>query len=317
MFEHILVPLDGSALAEKVLPHAVTMGQTFAARITLLRVVERGPDAEMQSVIDPLNWEIRKSEAQAYLDQIRARLAETDLQVDQILSEGSAAERIIGFAQENEVDLIVISSHGRSGLSAWNINSVVQKVILGAHTPSLIVRAYRPVPSELRGLRYRRVLVPLDGSQRAECVISLAAALVRPTDSTMLLAHVVAEPEAPRRIAMNDEEQELVDRLTELNRQQARAYLEGAASRLSVETELHVLEGNTPVALHELVQTRDVDLVVLNAHGYSGEAAWPYGSVALNFIAYGNTPLLIMQDIPREEMGITAAKKAAQERKGH
>jgi nucleotide-binding universal stress UspA family protein len=79
MFEHILVPLDGSALAEKVLPHAVTMGQTFAARITLLRVVERGPDAEMQSVIDPLNWEIRKSEAQAYLDQIRARLAETDL----------------------------------------------------------------------------------------------------------------------------------------------------------------------------------------------------------------------------------------------
>ena len=317
MFEHILVPLDGSALAEKVLPHAVTMAQTFDARLTLLRAVERRSDAEAQSVIDPLSWEIGKSEAEAYLDQIRARLADTDLQVDQMLSEGAAAERIIGFARTNDVDLIVISSHGRSGLSEWNISSVVQKVILGGYTPALIVRAYRPGPADLGDLSYRRVLVPLDGSQRAECVLPLAVALARSQDSMLLLARVVAEPEAPRRIAMTDEERILVDRLTELNQRQARDYLERVASSLSVKVEPHVLEGNTPVALHKLVQERDVDLVVLNAHGYSGEAAWPYGSVALNFIAYGNTPLLIMQDIPREEIETTAAEKAAQERKGH
>jgi nucleotide-binding universal stress UspA family protein len=317
MFEHILVPLDGSALAEKVLPHAVTMAQTFEARITLLRAVGRRPNAEVRSVVDPLSWEIRKSEAEAYLDQIRARLSGTDLQVDLIISEGAAAERIIGFARTNDVGLIVISSHGRSGLSEWNISSVVQKVILGGYTPALIVRAYRPVPADLGDLSYRRVLVPLDGSQRAECVLPLAVALVRSQNSIMLLAHVVAEPEAPRRIAMTDEESKLVDRLTELNRRQARDYLGRVASRLSVKVESHVLEGNTPVALHKLVQDMDVDLVVLNAHGYSGEAAWPYGSVALNFIAYGNTPLLIMQDIPREEIETTAAEKAAQERKGH
>jgi nucleotide-binding universal stress UspA family protein len=317
MFEHILVPLDGSALAEKVLPHAVIMARTFDARITLLRAVERQFGAEMPSVIDPMNWEIRKSEAQAYLDEVGTRLAEMDLQVHQILAEGPAAERIIDFARANDVDLIVISSHGRSGLTEWNISSVVQKVILGAYTPALIVRAYRPVPADLADLSYRRVLVPLDSSQRAECVLPLAAALVRSQDSMLLLAHVVSEPEAPRRIGMTDEARKLIEQLTRLNREQARDYLEGVTSRLSVPVEPHVLEGNTPVALHELVRTRDVDLVVLNAHGYSGEAAWPYGSVALNFIAYGNTPLLIMQDIPREEIRTTAAEQVAQERKGH
>lgn len=317
MLEHILVPLDGSALAENVLPHAVKMARSFHARVTLVRAIGQAHGADRGSFIDPLNWEMRKSEAEAYLEEIRARLAELDLQVDQVLLEGSAAERIIEFAQHKEVDLIVISSHGQSGLSGWNISSVVQKVILGAYTPALIVRAYRPVPDDLTGLRYRRVLVPLDGSQRAECVLSLAAALVRSRDSTMLLAHVVAKPEAPRRIAMTDEEHELVDRLTELNRQQAREYLESVANRLSVDVEIHVLEGNTPVALHKLVEVRDADLVVLNAHGYSGGAAWPYGSVALNFIAYGTTPLLIMQDIPKQEMEETEAEKVAQERKGH
>jgi nucleotide-binding universal stress UspA family protein len=317
MFEHVLVPLDGSALAEKVLWHAVTIARTFEARITLLTAVERGPDAAEPVAIDPLNWEIRKSQARAYLDEVHTRLSEMGLDIDQILLEGSPAERIIEFTQTEDVDLVVLCSHGRSGLSEWNISSVVQKVILGAYTPALIVRAYRPVPSELSGLRYRRVLVPLDGSQRAECVLPVAAALVRALDSTLLLGHVVEEPEAPRRIAMTDEERELVDQLTELNRRQAQAYLDSVASRLSVEVELHVLEGNTPVALHELAQSREVDLIVLNAHGYSGKAAWPYGSVTLNFIAYGDTPLLIMQDIPREEIGQTEAEKAAQEHTGH
>jgi nucleotide-binding universal stress UspA family protein len=317
MFEHILVPLDGSALAEKVLPHAVTLARSFDARVTLLRALERDGTAENGSLVDPLSWEVRKSEVEAYLEEVGDRLAETDLEIDRILLEGSAAERIIAFAQSENVDLIVISSHGQSGLSEWNISSVVQKVILGAYIPALVVRAYRPGPDGLTEMSYRRVLVPLDGSRRAESVLSLAASLAGSRSSTLLLAQVVEEPEAPRRIAMTDEEQELIDRLTKLNRQRAREYLETVASRLSVHTETYVLDGNTPVALHGLVETQDVNLVVLNAHGYSGEAVWPYGSVALNFIAYGTTPLLIMQDIPREEMEETAAEKAAQERKGH
>jgi nucleotide-binding universal stress UspA family protein len=317
MFEHILVPLDGSALAERVLPHVVAIARTFDARVTLLRTVEGEQGADSQCTIDPLNWEIRKSEAQAYLEETAQSLDEIGLPVDQALLEGDAAERIIDYAGAHEVDLIVISSHGQSGLSEWNISSVVQKVILGAYTPALIVRAYRPAPDDLQGLRYRRVLVPLDGSQRAESVLPLAEALTRPEKATLLLAHVVAEPTPPRRIAMSDEERTLIDRLTEINRRQAQEYLDKVASRLSVDVQDHVLHGNTPVALHELVESQDADLVMINAHGHSGEAMWPYGSVALNFIAYGTTPLLIVQDMARDEIKETEAEKAAQETTGH
>ena len=75
--------------------------------------------------------------------------------------------------------LIILSSHGQSGLSEWNVSSVVQKIVLRARTSIMIVRAYQRIPPETAGLRYRRILVPLDGSQRAECVLPVAVTLAR------------------------------------------------------------------------------------------------------------------------------------------
>jgi nucleotide-binding universal stress UspA family protein len=74
---------------------------------------------------------------------------------------------------------------------------------------------------------------------------------------------------------------------------------------------------NIAASLHGVVEDEEVDLVALSAHGYSGRAKWPYGSVALNFIAYGTTPLLIVQDLSRDELEDTEAELAARERKGH
>jgi nucleotide-binding universal stress UspA family protein len=71
------------------------------------------------------------------------------------------------------------------------------------------------------------------------------------------------------------------------------------------------------MALHEVVDREDADLVVMAAHGYSGRARWPYGSIALNFIAYGSKPLLMIQDVPPEEVALTEAERAARERAGH
>lgn len=318
MIDHILVPVDGSALAECVLPHTTALARAFDARVTVLRVVERAPEGEESKAVDPLNWHIRKAEAEAYVDDVVSRLQEIDLRVEKVLLEGKAAERIINFAHARDVDLIIISSHGQSGLSRWNINSVVQKVILRAFLPTLIVRAYKSVPSDLTELQYNRLMVPLDGSQRAECVLPMSKAIARFHSCPLFLAHVVNRPEMPRRMPLSEEESQLVERLTERNREKAAQYLEGIESQIDtpVETRLSVGE-STPATLHQLVEEEDIDLVVLSAHGYSGEARWPYGSVALNFIAYGTTPLLIMQDLSREELERTEAEQAAEESKGH
>jgi nucleotide-binding universal stress UspA family protein len=318
MFEHILVPLDGSSLAECVLPHAVAVAQAFGARLTLLRVLEREQTPARIQSVDPLDWHIRKAEAEAYLEGMVGRLQESGLQVERVLLEGQAAERIIEFVYDSDVDLIILSSHGRSGLSGWNVSSIVQKIILRAYIAVMIVRAYQAVPGDLAGLRYRRLLVPLDCSRRAEYVLPLVTNLARFHDSEVLLAHVVTRPQMPGWAPLSEEDMELANRITERNRTEADKYLEQCRSRLSVDSRVHLLvSDNAAETLHELAEREKVDLVVLSAHGYSGGTRWPYGSMVINFIGYGTTPLLIVQDLSPDEVERTKAEVVARERKGH
>ncbi len=318
MFEHILVPLDGSPLAECVLPHTVALAQAFGSRVTLLQALERGPTADRARSVDPLSWHLRKAEAEAYLGGLADRVRKLGFRTESRLLEGQAAEQIIEFARGHDVELIILSSHGQSGLREWNISSVVQKIILRAYMPAMIVRAYQPCAGDLGSLRYRRLLVPLDGSQRAECVLPLATTLARFHGSQLLLAHLVCRPEIPRRVPLTLEESELVSELTERNRLVASSYLEQIRSQLPVDVESRLLVSDDIAAtLHDLVDQEDVSLVVLGAHGYSGRTKWPYGSVALSFIVYGTTPLLIVQDLCQEEVKRTQAEVAATEYKGH
>jgi nucleotide-binding universal stress UspA family protein len=318
MFDHILVPLDGSSLAECVLPHVVAVAQAFGAQVTLLSVLERDGTAGRVRSVDPLGWHIRKAEAEASLEGVRTRLQEVGLRAQSALLEGQAAERIIEFAYENSVDLIILSSHGRSGLSGWNVSSIVLKIILRAYLPILIVRAYQPVTSGLEDLRYRRLLVPLDCSRRAECVLPLSTALARYHEADLLAAHVVVRPQMPRWSPPTQEDVELANRIVERNRLEATRYLKQLQSRLDVHVRTSVLlSDHTAETLHDLVEQASADLVILSAHGYSGGTKWPYGSLVVNFIGYGTTPLMIVQDLSPDEVEHTRAEMLARECKGH
>ncbi|HSJ52955.1 MAG TPA: universal stress protein, partial [Anaerolineae bacterium] len=202
MLDHILVPLDGSRLAETVLPHAVAMVQAFGSRLTLLRAVARSDQMPGSPAVDPLSWQIYKAESRAYLDEVLARLQEAGVEAERALVEGSAAEEIVEYARTEAADLIILSSHGRSGLSEWNISSVVQKVIFRAFVPVLIVRAYKGSSDDITGLRYRRLMLPLDGSPRAEYALPLATTLANAHGSALILAHVVHRPEVPQAIPL-------------------------------------------------------------------------------------------------------------------
>ncbi len=318
MLDHILVPLDGSRLAETVLPHVVALAKAFGSHVTLLRAVALGDQAGGSASVDPFSWQIRRAEGRAYLDEVQARLQDRGIEVTPALVEGSAAEQIVEFARSEAVDLMILSSHGGSGLSEWNISSVVQKVILGAFVPVLIVRAYKGVIDRLNGLHYHRLLLPLDGSRRAEYALPLAATLADSHGSALILAHVVHRPEMPRAIPLSEEERVLVEDLTALNWERGAQYLEDLEPRVGMRAETRLLVSHNPAeALHRLVEEEEIDLVVLTAHGYTGSTKWPYGSVALNFIVYGSTPLLIVQDISEEEAEPSEAQKAARETKGH
>jgi nucleotide-binding universal stress UspA family protein len=318
MFEHILVPLDGSALAESVLPYALSIAGTSGAHVTLMHVLDQAP---LNGPVDPGNWYFRKVEGRAYLQGISGRLYDLGWQCATVLDEGQAADCIIRYAHDNQISLIAMSSHGQSGLSGWNISSVVQKVLLRAAISVLIVPAYRSFHEELTGLSYQQIFAPLDCSQRAEVVLPLAAKLAAGQHAALKLVHVVARPRMPSHLPLSNQENELIEQVVERNQREAGRYLEEVRARLAgeelaVETCVQVSENPTE-ALHEWVEQEGADLVVLSAHGSSGCSRWPYGSVALSFIAYGTVPLLILQDLTPERIRPSLAELAAKEQPVH
>lgn len=308
MFDPILVPLDGSQLAECVLPHVVAIARSFDAEVILLRILEKNQASASALSFDLLNWQIKKTQAALYLEKTKARFQESNIPARRILLEGLVAEGITEYAQSQGMKLIVLSSHGRHGLTQWGISSITQKVILSAPTSVLIVRAhqYGVHSGELSETPpYQRILVPLDGSQRAENVLPIITQLAQFYKSQIHLVQVVQTPEMARQMPPAPEDIDLSNRVVARNREEAGYYLEQVKSRSYLEgnaVQTHLITSdNAAVAIHQLGEQEQIDLVTLSAHGYSGNHQWPYGSIVNNFIMYGKLPLLIVQDLPARE----------------
>ncbi len=303
MFQDILVPLKGSSIDEGALAHATAMALLSGSRVHLVHVLDAKDAREFDRPVDPVEWHVRKLEAAAYLDRSAAKLRDLGIEAETALFEGQPAEHIIHYAHETNSNLIVMST-GTGGRGS--VGAVVGQVLWRAFTSALLV----PVSSEAShaevedapgAVQYRRVAVALDCSKRAECVLPAVRLFSTSPDVAVLLAHIVTGPAMPRLTPATAEDIELAERLTRRNQEEAERYLEDVRGRLADDVETHLLSGRSvsPV-LHDFVQAQNVDLMILSAHGYTGEQRWPYGDVATNFIGYSSTPLLLVQDAPRE-----------------
>lgn len=358
MFNRILVPLDGSPLAERAIPHALEFARIYNSNIIFLQVLDPTSFHENPNPVDPLSWRIRKAEADMYLKRIAARFQseleesilegknelrkgknEKNSRVTYSIQEGKTADNIINFAHSENIDLLIISSHGSGGLSRWNISSVTQKVINLVFLSVLIVRAYIQPQIEKNRMHYRGILMPIDTSRRAECALSAAISLVsggqlvksasekmaiepHPSDSMthtkLYLASVIKPPEIPTHEPYPEDISQLNQQVMEVSRQAVAHYLNEVKMRLSVNYETIFIENSSVFsAIHKLSnQEEDIDLVVLCAHGYTGETALPYGSVARNYIEHGEKSVLIIQDVSRSHVKLTAAEIAAEKSGG-
>lgn len=312
MFDTILVPLDGSQLADCVLPHVLAVARSFDSEITLLRMLEKNQAGTSAQLFDLLNWQINKTKATLYLDKIKARLQESKIQMRAIVMEGLVADGITEYAHAQGMKLIVLSSHGRNGLTQRGISSVTQKIILSAQTSLLIVRARQHgiQPGELsEAPLYQRILAPLDGSQRAENVLPIITQLARFHKSQIHLVQVIQTPEMARQMPPTPEDVDLANRVVARNQEEAGRYLEQLKSRsylegIAIQTHL-ITSDNAAKALHQLVEQENIDMVALSAHGYSGNHEWLYGGMVNNFIIYGAVPLLIVQDLPAKQEAVS------------
>ena len=322
VLNHILVPLDGSTLAECVLPHVTAIAPVTHARITLLHVLQQTQNGGGTPAVDPVDWHLKKQNAEKYLEGIVNRFSEAGiLGVEPIILEGSPAGSVIDFARGNNVDLIALSTHGHSGLSGWNVSGVVQKILLRSYKSTLLVRAYMPSSTGTTKIRYKRLFVGMDCSARSEYVLPLAINLAQFYKSQLILETVIEKPRTINRMPVSPEFEELSNRFVEQNQQAASHYFKQLLAQFSTKTlkiKTHISVGNNAIAvLHDMAEESNADMVLLAAHGETGERRWPYGSVTTSFIAYGNTSLLIMQDLPEGEIHATRAELAIRESKGH
>jgi len=358
MFNRILIPLDGSILAERAIPHAEQFARIFGARIVLLHVLDVVSHNENPDHINPLDWQIRKAEAEMYMHGIASGIREhiyepemnagdevaNEHRVEYAIREGRTAENIIDFAHSENIDLLVISSHGSGGLSRWGMSSVIQKVIDLIYLPLLIIRSYSQTEETSDRIHYRNILLPIDSSRRAECVLSAGIVLAqRETmmelvsevettlpgmeipfsalpasdgvahEAKLFLASVICPPEIPIPAPYPIEIHKLSDQLLHVSREAVLAYLGEMKHRLPVESEIRVVESsNVSTAIQELANQEMIDLVVMSAHGYSGQFTHPYGNVTRNTIEYGTKSILVIQDVPRSMVRLTVAAVAAE-----
>jgi nucleotide-binding universal stress UspA family protein len=146
LYKHILVPLDGSELAELALADTFALAKLSQAEVTLLHVIPPIEHIVEGHTHHPIfvdeQWETQKGVALRYMNTVCERMECETITVHTVVKMGLAAETIIDYARQHPIDLIVVSTHGRSGLQRWVCGSVADKVLRGSDVPVLLVRAH-------------------------------------------------------------------------------------------------------------------------------------------------------------------------------
>jgi nucleotide-binding universal stress UspA family protein len=302
----ILVPLDGSPLAEAALPYAVALATATGDSLCLFAVAEQ-QDAGRFTSERALAEEVlreRKERLTLYLAEVAAREALAALRVEQQVVTGEAVAQILAAANADSVSMTVLATRGRSGLQRLLLGSVADKVMRLNSRPTLVVR---PSESEtgVAPLRLARIMTPLDGSPRAEAALEPAARYARALGAMLLLVRAVQPLEALVGSERN------TDDFADADKQQDRAalaYLTDVRAQLGDQINVDLLLVETsPLQLPEYATTIGVDLVVMTTRGHGGLKRLALGSVADRMARLGPPVLLVPQREP-----VTSAEPSEQ-----
>jgi len=277
MYGKILVPLDGSDLAEQVFPSVVQLAWAFSSELILIQVCEPEEKEQKQACQLYINNEA---------EQLKAGLVSSSASAKAMILEGKADEQILKYAKKNNVKLIIMSSHGRSGIAPWSLGSTITRVLQKTGTPLIVVRAREMAGRQDGGKIFHRILMPLDGSERGARVLPYVVELTKKVESEVILLQVV---ESGRHIhtigGLNYIRFE--DRDVEPMKAIAKEYLAGIGSEFAGTKAKVISEVRTGEAAREIIKLAaesDSSLIALSSHGHSGVEAWFQGSVTYKII---------------------------------
>jgi nucleotide-binding universal stress UspA family protein len=295
-FKRILVPLDGSQLAEAVLPIVGELATKLAASVTLLHIIEANPPQEIHGEHHLTNAE----EAEAYLSQVASRPELEGIPINLHVhapKERSVSRSIVAHAREIENDLIVMCTHGSGGVRSWILGSIAQQVLTQGKTPILLLSPEKS--GRLPQFACQRLLAPLDGNPQHLKGVEVAADLAhRCTASLHLMMvihilHTLPPEQVATAIFMPAATTEALD----LSEQGSIDYLKGLVKRFRSEglkTTAEVRRGDPAKNILAAAKQSNADLIVLGTHGKSAMDGFWAGSLTPKLLSRTQIPLLLV-----------------------
>ena len=317
MFENILVPLDGSSRAEQAIPVAARLAQASGGTVVLLRVVFTPDECMAYQTLEPGMMqevlEVELEEARNYLDTLTRLDDLAGVHTETNAFTGDAATTILSTVDEYHIDLIVLCSHGYTGMKHWIMGSVAEKVAHHSPVPVLVLREGKPLlvdhPAEKASLR---ALVPLDGSARAEAAIApaahLVAALSAPWKGILHLTRVVVMP--GRETMSQNEQEHLLQQAEQSLNSSVEEIRDGLMADYEADLKLTIpwsvtIDDDIAAGIVRVAETGTgaegvrgsdgYDIIAMATHGYSGLQKWATGSISERVLHTTRLPLLIVR----------------------
>ncbi|MBM4446086.1 MAG: universal stress protein [Chloroflexi bacterium] len=282
MYKKILVPLDGSELAEQAIPYVESLARKLNSEVVLITVCLPG---------DPLERALTE-----YIERRAEKIQSLGMKTRSLCIEGEPAASIINFAEKYDVSLIVISTHGRTGISHWPLGSIASKVVQRSNIPVFLVRSSYPKKAPV-GKELRKILVTLDGSQLSDAIIPYVEKLAKAMGCEIDLLRVIEPVKLPQLAAYRDREKYEKDYMAKLERE-AERYLDkkkAAVSDKGIKVNAALLQGKPVETILQYTEDKSVSLIALTTHGFSGITKWAYGSVASRIVEGSTKPVLLVR----------------------
>ena len=314
MYKRILVPLDGSELSEVVFPYARELAGRLGLEVILLHVhgLDEVETIPLHRAYVEYKADIIRRQSAEVRDRVGATAGAKAPQVRGELAAGYPAEEILRYAENNDIDLILMATHGRSGVRRWVMGSVADKVLRASRVPVWLVRAGLPEGIVYDKWPKRTILVPLDGSELAEAVLPhvMALAKQRGPEITDVVLFRVCEPVAALGYyppsARFETPGGVVHMLpgdyvrAEAARQRvvAEQYLAGIEKRLKgagLKVRIEVRDGDPAGEIVDYANKNPFNLIVMATHARSGVSRWTYGSVAAKVLKGVLSPIFLVR----------------------
>lgn len=289
--------IDSSMRGQVLLRHTKAVAEGLGLPLNIIHVVESASTDHGPS--DPIQWQIKYQEAKDHILRIANEEDQDSTIHDHFILNGIAGDEISRWANDHDGSLMAMTS--RCGLSSGTmlhgyLGDTAQKLLEASNASLLLVPSDMPASESVR---YKRLMVPLDGSQRAESVLPVAMRIARKHNAELVLAHVVSEPEIVETGPHDKEAYDLMTHMLRYNEQNAHAYLDRLQARLNNGTvtirTIVENDGDPRERLIRLATAQDVDLILISAHGRTGMPNACCGNIARHLVTNTHIPLLMVR----------------------